>query len=568
MAELDPGPQRDLIRGYIDKARLNWAHVGIGSLVANGYVDRLLTTNFDPLIAQGCAVFNEFPAVYDLTMSPTMRFEQLPDKAVFHLHGQRNGFSLLNDPHELAQHRQVVEPLFQHAREGRTWIVCGYSGENDPLFELIQQNQRYDYALYWIGREKEAPPHVQKFMGDADRTRCHYLQFAGADEFFVQLSNALGHFPPPFMNDPLGHVAGLLERFTEFPVGAMDGGLDLLTDAKNRIKAYQNQIDGKPHKTAEQEVVEVLAAGDAISAATLLTTAMLHGEPISASVKASVEFALGVHLFEQAQLEVPPNSGTIYRQAAQAYGDAIRSRPDMYEAHNNLGVTLHEIARASSGNGASDLWLQAFKNFEAAIKLHPNMFEALSNWGLALDHLARQSEDAIAFGLWRQAFSKYEEALKIKPDSDAALSNWALALDRMARRTEGQPARELWRESFEKSAMAVSINPKNHRALDDWAASILTDATSCEDSVEIAKIVDEAFSLATRAYAIDMSSGAYNAACAQARRRELASMVEWLDRAVASGDLPNREHLAKDSDFDGVRDTPEYKAWLAKIGWA
>ena len=38
MAELDPGPQRDLIRGYIDKARLNWAHVGIGSLVANGYL--------------------------------------------------------------------------------------------------------------------------------------------------------------------------------------------------------------------------------------------------------------------------------------------------------------------------------------------------------------------------------------------------------------------------------------------------------------------------------------------------------------------------------------------------
>jgi len=29
MAELDPGPQRDLIRGYIDKARLNWAHVGM-----------------------------------------------------------------------------------------------------------------------------------------------------------------------------------------------------------------------------------------------------------------------------------------------------------------------------------------------------------------------------------------------------------------------------------------------------------------------------------------------------------------------------------------------------------
>ncbi len=90
-----------------------------------GYVDRILTTNFDPLIAQGCAVFNEFPAVYDLTMLGKIRFEDLPDKAVFHLDGQRNGFSLLNAPQELESHRKTVEPLFRHAREGRTWIVCG-----------------------------------------------------------------------------------------------------------------------------------------------------------------------------------------------------------------------------------------------------------------------------------------------------------------------------------------------------------------------------------------------------------------------------------------------------------
>ncbi len=36
MAEMDPGPQRDLVRSYIDKVRLNWAHVAIGSLVAEG----------------------------------------------------------------------------------------------------------------------------------------------------------------------------------------------------------------------------------------------------------------------------------------------------------------------------------------------------------------------------------------------------------------------------------------------------------------------------------------------------------------------------------------------------
>ena len=45
-----------------------------------------------------------FPAVYDLTaFHPQMRMAELPDLAVFHPHGQRNGLkSILNDPDELA----------------------------------------------------------------------------------------------------------------------------------------------------------------------------------------------------------------------------------------------------------------------------------------------------------------------------------------------------------------------------------------------------------------------------------------------------------------------------------
>ena len=471
MAELDPGPQRDLIRGYIDKARLNWAHVGNGSLVANGYVDRLLTTNFDPLIAQGCAVFNEFPAVYDLTMSPTMRFEQLPDKAVFHLHGQRNGFSLLNDPHELAQHRQVVEPLFQHAREGRTWIVCGYSGDNDPLFELIQQNQRYDYALYWIGREKEAPPHVQKFMGDADRTRCHYLQFAGADEFFVQLSHALGHFPPPFMNDPLGHVAGLLERFTDFPIGAMDSGVDLLTDAKNRIKSYQSQILGSLRKSTEQAVVEALAAEGSDRAAELQATAKFGGEEPSSEIAAIVAFSEGNRLYDLADV-ANVDAAQRFRAAAAAYERAVTANPNMYKALNNWGNTLDALAQRSEGDAALALWQQAFEKYEAALKIKPDQPEALYNWGYALHQLAQRSEGDAARALWRQAFEKYDAALKIKPDLHEALYNWGVALSQLAQRSEGDAARALWRQAFEKYDAALKIKPDQHEALYNWGLAL------------------------------------------------------------------------------------------------
>ncbi len=41
MEEMYRGDQRDLLRGYIKNARLNWAHAGIASLVKHGYVDRI-----------------------------------------------------------------------------------------------------------------------------------------------------------------------------------------------------------------------------------------------------------------------------------------------------------------------------------------------------------------------------------------------------------------------------------------------------------------------------------------------------------------------------------------------
>ena len=159
MHELNPDQRRTLLKRYIDRSKINWAHIGLAQLLKHKRLDRVLTTNFDQLITRACALVNVFPAVYDLTaFHPTqMRMAELPDLAVFHLHGQRNGFRLLNDPDELAQHAPELKPVFDHARERRLWIVVGYSGEADPLLELIQAEQ-YENGLYWIGIEPQPKP--------------------------------------------------------------------------------------------------------------------------------------------------------------------------------------------------------------------------------------------------------------------------------------------------------------------------------------------------------------------------------------------------------------------------
>jgi len=91
MAQLLVGHRRDLIAGYIDNAKINWAHICVALLIHEGYVDRVFTTNFDPLLIKACALLNEFPAVYDFAASQLFKPADVADKAIFHLHGQRGG---------------------------------------------------------------------------------------------------------------------------------------------------------------------------------------------------------------------------------------------------------------------------------------------------------------------------------------------------------------------------------------------------------------------------------------------------------------------------------------------
>jgi NAD-dependent SIR2 family protein deacetylase len=69
MAELAPGERRNIIAEYVDRAKVNWAHLSIAQLIKTGFVDRVLTTNFDPLVVRACSLVGIYPAVYDFAAS-------------------------------------------------------------------------------------------------------------------------------------------------------------------------------------------------------------------------------------------------------------------------------------------------------------------------------------------------------------------------------------------------------------------------------------------------------------------------------------------------------------------
>ena len=55
MQQLDVRERRELIRNLVSRARINWAHLLLADFIRNGYVQRVFTTNFDPLIMRACA---------------------------------------------------------------------------------------------------------------------------------------------------------------------------------------------------------------------------------------------------------------------------------------------------------------------------------------------------------------------------------------------------------------------------------------------------------------------------------------------------------------------------------
>ena len=163
MSELLLSERRDLIAEYVDKAKINWAHLCIALLVQSGFVDRVLTTNFDLLVVRSCALLNEFPAIYDFAASQLFKAPDIPRKAVIYLHGQYTGFILINTEDDFARHSHLLGPVFEDAGRGRVWLVVGYSGENDPVFTHLATVPRFDNGLYWVGYQNGDPPrHVRE----------------------------------------------------------------------------------------------------------------------------------------------------------------------------------------------------------------------------------------------------------------------------------------------------------------------------------------------------------------------------------------------------------------------
>jgi hypothetical protein len=208
---------------------------------AGGYVDRVLTTNFDLLVARACALLGVFPAIYDFATSQLLKKADIPDQAVFYLHGQRTGFVLMNTDEDMEKHSKLLGPVFEDAGSGRVWIVVGYSGENDPVFNHLATIPTFDNGLFWIGYlEQDPASHVRERLLTQDKD-AFFTKGFDADSFFVSLTRALDIFPPDLVARPFTYLHHALTRITPFTDQTLED--DVIGTPRNWILSAIDQFE-------------------------------------------------------------------------------------------------------------------------------------------------------------------------------------------------------------------------------------------------------------------------------------------------------------------------------------
>jgi len=216
MGKLSREQIKELMNRYKDN-KVNPAHFYLSLLVEEDkdkkvFVDSLLTVNFDKLILKSLALYNIYPTVFDSAASKSFSPGGVSYPCIFHLHGQMGNIALLNDAEEMKEHSKGLRPVLHEVfSKNCLWIVVGYSGECDPVLDVLSETQNFDNELYWIAyKDNEPKPFMSKILEPKSRG-VYYVNGFVADSFFKELTNEL-KLQSKILTNPFSHFYDTLNK--------------------------------------------------------------------------------------------------------------------------------------------------------------------------------------------------------------------------------------------------------------------------------------------------------------------------------------------------------------------
>ena len=390
MGALTADERRDLFHFYVtrDKVKLNIANVYLAQLLKLGYVDYIVTVNFDDLILKACTLYNFLPPVYDFSNIKTITTTDIRTGSVLYLHGQYFGQWLLNNKDELDKVEKEILSLFNAIKTRRTWVILGYSG-SDEIFEVIKSLGSFSNELFWVNKKlnPEYDKHVIDFL-EIPTTNAHRIEGHYADTFFLKLHAELQKLdehlsPPNIFYKPFTHVKSIMQNVSE-----VDSTDDLSKQVTEMVQLCNARIDNAINQIENIDSIETLKQ--------TIIDAILSGD---------FSDELANHFSE-----------TI------AKNNYVEVNKQLGWYFHKWGIKLYDLA---TEKGSEELYIGSINKLQQAVKLNAEDYSVYSNWGNVLLGLGKLKEDK---KLISESFEKYKTASEIDPQAAVIYSNWVSAI--------------------------------------------------------------------------------------------------------------------------------------------
>lgn len=596
MSCLRPSQRKELFTKYISKSKVNVAHIYLAHMMKEGYVDYVLTPNFDDLMLRALSLFNIFPPVYDLAMLDSLDNTTLDKQTIVYLHGRHNGLWQLNTGEEMdkVNDNDICQRLFAKIQD-RPWLVVGYSG-SDKIFDHICKQGRFTNGLYWVCPSGVEPSErVCNNLLKQKNKGAYLIPDYDADTLMIKLHNLLKiKEHPPIFTKPFSQINELLSSIVDIEnkieFSSVKERLDIskrqVSDAidvyeKNKVTS---QLDtdkltkDKLHKDildliANQEFDEnkIKAIEDQVMRSNDKKSKELLSDlyfSVAYNVKGEDETALKKQIdYYTKSNDLLPDANTFYNLGNSLSSLAkLQKNKELYEAaifnlkkaieldssdagfYSNLGIAMNDLASLLQDE---ELHKESINSHKKAIELDSSDANYYSNLAVAIGCLARMTKNE---DLYKESIANNKKAIELNSDNSAYYSNLGVTIGRLARMAKNE---DLFKESITNHKKAIELDSSNVNYYSNLFyvlveyAKFKNDNSYLFEAVEVMKKGEK------------LGADIYDLACAYALLKNKAEALSYLDKSLIRQEQ-TVEFILDDDDWTEYLDDADFKAIIAK----
>lgn len=480
-----PMERDELLKNYINKAKVNVTHIYLAQLLKEDFVDYVLTVNFDNLMIKALALLNIFPATYDMAILKDLTTTTFKEKSIVYLHGQHHGLWLLNTKEEMDKVKNIVPRIFDSIKNKRPWIFIGYSG-NDPIFEHIKNLGRFDNGFYWVTYKDNIPcKSVQEFISSPN-TNAFILKGYDSDSFMLKLNSELGLEQPNIINKPFTALKDMIEGIIDIEEK------EHFKYVKERLEVSRRQIDKainyyeygnfsfeKNYKNEnkidllKRNMINIIINNQYDNSDVLDIEKEVKQDKNLKTLLSNLYFNWGNYLLNSENIKDDDKFEKTYRESFEKFQKSLELKSDYIEVYNNYGTALSGLARKINNEESDKLYNSALEKFQKALELKDDDPYTYNNLGTLYWDLASTKNGTEKESFYNKSIENYNKSLKLKEDNWLVYSNLGSILLNLGILKKNEESEKLYEEAIRKFQKSKELEEKNTTIYMDWGIAIL-----------------------------------------------------------------------------------------------